>query len=74
MHLCFHLCIYSNTTSFRVSLTGTVLERQATTTAVKKLKLVGAPFKIFKNTAFISGMFNSALEVRQKEFKMGISL
>lgn len=30
---------------------------------MKKLKLVGEPFKIYKNTAFIRGMFNSALEV-----------
>lgn len=29
----------------------------------KKLKLVGEPFKIFKKTALIKGMFNSDLEV-----------
>jgi ribosome biogenesis protein BMS1 len=48
---------------FRISLTGTILEAQATPTVVKKLKLVGTPIKIFRNTAFITGMFNSALEV-----------
>lgn len=48
-------------------MTGTVLERQATPKVVKKLKLVGTPFKIFKNTAFISGMFTSALEVAKFE-------
>lgn len=32
------------------------------TNIVKKLKLVGTPFKIFKNTAFIKGMFNTSLE------------
>ena len=29
----------------------------------KKLKLVGEPFKILKNTAFVKGMFTSDLEV-----------
>jgi ribosome biogenesis protein BMS1 len=48
---------------FRISLTGTILESQSTPAVVKKLKLVGTPVKIFRNTAFIVGMFNSALEV-----------
>ena len=30
---------------------------------MKKLKLVGEPYNIMKNTAFIKGMFNSSLEV-----------
>ena len=34
---------------------------------VKKLKLTGTPFKIFKNTAFVKDMFNSALEVSKFE-------
>ena len=34
---------------------------------MKKLKLVGEPFKIFKNTAFIKNMFNSSLEVAKFE-------
>jgi ribosome biogenesis protein BMS1 len=34
---------------------------------MKKLKLVGVPYKIHKNTAFISKMFNSALEVAKYE-------
>ena len=34
---------------------------------MKKLKLVGTPSKVFKNTAFVSGMFNSALEVAKFE-------
>ena len=29
---------------------------------MKKLKLIGEPYKIMKNTAFIKGMFNSSLE------------
>lgn len=38
-----------------------------TTNIVKKLKLTGTPFKIFKNTAFIQGMFNSVLECAKFE-------
>jgi hypothetical protein len=34
---------------------------------MKKLKLIGTPIKVFKNTAFISGMFNSDLEVAKFE-------
>jgi ribosome biogenesis protein BMS1 len=34
---------------------------------VKKLKLTGTPYKIFKHTAFIKGMFNSSLEVAKFE-------
>ena len=30
---------------------------------MKKLKLIGEPYKIMKNTAFVKGMFNSSLEV-----------
>ena len=34
---------------------------------MKKLKLVGEPFKVHKNTAFVKGMFNSSLEVAKFE-------
>ena len=39
------------------------MELNHTFDIMKKLKLIGEPFKIYKNTAFIKGMFNSALEV-----------
>ncbi|KAI0345907.1 DUF663-domain-containing protein [Trametopsis cervina] len=52
---------------FRVSATGVVLDVDRSTKIVKKLKLTGVPYKIFKNTAFIKDMFNSALEVAKFE-------
>ncbi|KAI0801985.1 hypothetical protein BC629DRAFT_1733659 [Irpex lacteus] len=52
---------------FRISATGVVLDIDRSTKIVKKLKLTGVPYKIFKNTAFIKDMFNSALEVAKFE-------
>jgi ribosome biogenesis protein BMS1 len=34
---------------------------------VKKLKLIGHPYKILKNTAFVKDMFNTPLEVAKFE-------
>lgn len=34
---------------------------------VKKLRLVGTPFKIARHTAFVGGMFTSQLEVAKFE-------
>ena len=56
-----------NIAGFRIAATGVVLELNASFPVVKKLKLVGTPSKIYKNTAFISGMFNSDLEVSRFE-------
>ena len=44
-----------------------ILELDATHSIVKKLKLIGTPTKVHKNTAFINGMFNSSLEVAKFE-------
>ncbi|XP_063163770.1 ribosome biogenesis protein BMS1 homolog [Candoia aspera] len=52
---------------FRIAATGVVLDLDKSIRIVKKLKLIGFPFKIFKNTAFIKGMFNSVLEVARFE-------
>ena len=52
---------------FRIAATGSVVETNKTTRVVKKLKLTGTPLKIYKKTAFIKDMFNSALEVAKFE-------
>lgn len=48
---------------FRICVTGVIVEMNSQFKVMKKLKLIGEPFKIHKNTAFIKGMFNSNLEV-----------
>lgn len=53
--------------NFRVSGTGTVEEIDQEVEIVKKLKLVGHPYKIFKNTAFIKDMFHTSLEIARFE-------
>ena len=52
---------------FRIAATGVVLNVDETTEIVKKLKLTGYPYKIFRNTAFIRNMFNSSIEVTKFE-------
>lgn len=48
---------------FRICATGGVLESAPNFDIRKKLKLVGEPYKIFRNTAFVKNMFTSDLEV-----------
>merc|ERR1712226_1082572 len=59
--------ISGNIPGFRIAATGVALELNESFEIVKKLKLVGTPTKIYKNTAFITGMFNSDLEVSRFE-------
>ncbi|ERS96425.1 hypothetical protein HMPREF1624_07335 [Sporothrix schenckii ATCC 58251] len=56
-----------NQQGLRIAATGSVLSVDESTEIVKKLKLTGVPYKIFKNTAFIKDMFNSALEIAKFE-------
>uniref|UniRef100_A0A8D3E317 Bms1-type G domain-containing protein n=1 Tax=Scophthalmus maximus TaxID=52904 RepID=A0A8D3E317_SCOMX len=53
--------------NFRIAATGVILDLDKSVTVVKKLKLIGHPYKIFKNTCFIKGMFNTVLEVAKFE-------
>ncbi|XP_044152421.1 ribosome biogenesis protein BMS1 homolog [Bufo gargarizans] len=59
--------VSSTTADFRIAATGVVLDLDKSITVVKKLKLIGYPCKIYKNTAFIKGMFSSTLEVAKFE-------
>lgn len=55
------------TGSFRIAATGIIEDLNADSSIVKKLKLVGYPQKIYRNTAFIKDMFTSAMEVAKFE-------
>jgi ribosome biogenesis protein BMS1 len=50
-----------------VSATGVVLELDESFSIMKKLKLTGSPYKIFKNTAFIKVSHQN--RERSKEIK-----
>ncbi|KAM0841391.1 hypothetical protein ACQ4PT_059022 [Festuca glaucescens] len=52
---------------FRITATGWVQEFNNTARIMKKIKLTGAPCKIFKKTALIKGMFTSDLEIARFE-------
>lgn len=64
---CAFNSVSSELAGFRVSATGVVLDIDRSAKIMKKLKLTGVPYKIFKNTAFIKDMFTSALEVAKFE-------
>jgi len=52
---------------WRITATGSVLGLDPAPAVVKKLKLVGTPFKIAHRTAFVGGMFTSQLEASKFE-------
>ena len=52
--------------TFRIAATGTTLAQSkagAELRVVKKLKLLGYPYRIFKHTAYVKDMFTSSVEV-----------
>jgi ribosome biogenesis protein BMS1 len=65
----FILCenLSSQDPNFRISATGVIMEIDENFRIVKKLKLTGAPTKVYKKTAFVQGMFSSSLEVAKFE-------
>ncbi|KAI9218255.1 hypothetical protein BC828DRAFT_407761 [Blastocladiella britannica] len=60
---CAFQSVQGGTADFRVAATGTVLDINKSLEVVKKLKLTGVPYQIYRNTAFIRNMFTSSLEV-----------
>lgn len=64
---CAFRSLADNQSGFRISATGTILELDQNVEIVKKLKLVGYPAEIHRNTAFIRDMFTSSLEVAKFE-------
>ena len=52
---------------FRIAANGVIIEQNQNFRVMKKLKLIGEPYKIHKNTAFIKKMFSSSLEVSRYE-------
>ncbi|KAJ6508967.1 GTP binding protein [Mycena sanguinolenta] len=64
---CAFNSLAADTPGFRVSATGVVLDIDRSVKIVKKIKLTGVPYKIFKNTAFVKDMFSTALEVAKFE-------
>ncbi len=64
---CAFRSLASNQQGFRIAATGTVLELDQNVDIMKKLKLVGYPYDIHKNTAFVRDMFTSSLEVAKFE-------
>jgi len=64
---CAFNSLSADTPGFRVTATGVVLDIDRSTKIVKKIKLTGVPYKIFKNTAFVKDMFSTALEVAKFE-------
>jgi ribosome biogenesis protein BMS1 len=64
---CAFNSLSADTPGFRVSATGVVLDIDRSVKIVKKIKLTGVPYKIFKNTAFVRDMFSTALEVAKFE-------
>lgn len=64
--LCFQ-DVREKQSKFRIAASGVCLQMTPTSEVRKKLKLIGEPYKIKKNTCFIKKMFSSSLEVAKFE-------
>ncbi|KAI8809900.1 hypothetical protein BJ742DRAFT_852387 [Cladochytrium replicatum] len=64
---CAFQTVSEKTSAFRICATGVVIDINKSSEIVKKLKLTGIPYKVYKNTAFIKDMFTSGLEVAKFE-------
>lgn len=49
----FKIPVFSLQANFHIAATGVILDLDKSVTVVKKLKLIGYPSKIFKNTCFV---------------------
>ena len=65
--VCAFNSLSADTPGSSVTATGVALDVDRSTMIVKKLKLTGVPYVIFKNTAFIKDMLSIALEVANFE-------
>lgn len=57
--------LFFSKAKFRIAATGYIMELNHSFEIMKKLKLIGEPFKIYKNTAFVKGMFNTTVKIFQ---------
>ena len=65
--VCAFNSLSADTPGSSVTATGVALDVDRSTMIVKKLKLTGVPYVIFKNTAFIKDMLSIALEAANFE-------
>ncbi len=60
--------VSDSSANFRIAATGVILEMDKSTQVVKKLKLTGEPYQIFKKTAFIKGNSKSIFSRSERVF------
>ena len=63
----FQFCTITFSQFFTITILNSVLHQDHSAKVVKKLKLIGYPMKIYKNTAFVKDMFTSQVEAAKFE-------